>query len=95
MFKELKEKFIKELVLVALGLDKKIRIEFDMSDYAMEGILSIECKDRKWKSIAFFSKYLNKTKRNYKIYDKKILVVIKELENWKYLLKSAKFKFEV
>jgi len=27
--------------------------------------------------------------RNVKIYDKKILVVIRELENWRYLLESA------
>jgi len=66
-----------------------------MSDYVMEEILSIKCKNRKWRSIAFFSKSLNKTKRNYKIYDKEILVVIKVLENWKYLLEGAKFKFEV
>jgi len=34
MFKELKEKFTKELVLAALDLDKKIR-----------GVLSMKCKD--------------------------------------------------
>ena len=47
IFKELKERFTKEPVLAALNLDKKIRIEFDMSDYATEEVLSIECKDRK------------------------------------------------
>ena len=45
--------------------------------------------------MAFLSKSLNKTNRNYKIYDKKILAVIRGLENWRYLLKSAKFKFKV
>ena len=33
--------------------------------------------------------------RNYKIYDKEMLVVIWELENWRYLLEGAKFKFKV
>ena len=33
--------------------------------------------------------------RNYKIYDKKMLVFIKELENWKHLLEDAKLKFKV
>jgi len=41
----LKEKFTKELVLVALDLDKKMRIEVDTSDYTIGGILSIECED--------------------------------------------------
>ena len=33
--------------------------------------------------------------RNYKIHDKEILVVIRGLENWRHLLESTKFKFEV
>jgi len=44
---------------------------------------------------SFLSKFLNKTKRNYEIYDKEILVVIKRLENWRHLLEDIKFKFEV
>ena len=81
IFKELKERFTKEPVLAALNLDKKIRIEFDMSDYATEEVLSIECKDRKWQPVAFLSKSLNETERNYEIHDKKMLAVIKKLEN--------------
>ena len=48
VFKELKEKFIQELVLVALDLDKKMRIEVDVSDYVIGGMLSMEYKDGKW-----------------------------------------------
>ena len=33
--------------------------------------------------------------RNYEIHNKKMLVVIRGLENWRYLLKGAKYKFEV
>ena len=42
----MKEWFTKELVLVAPDLDKKIRMKVDVSDYAMEGVLLMECKDR-------------------------------------------------
>jgi len=34
-------------MLAALDLEKKIRIEVDMSDYAIGGVLSMECKDKK------------------------------------------------
>ena len=34
-------------------------------------------------------------KRNYKIYNKEILVIIRGLENWKHLLEGVKFKFEI
>ena len=44
-FKELKEQFTKKLVLAALDIDKKMRIEVNVLDYAMEEVLSMECKD--------------------------------------------------
>ena len=46
-FKELKERFTKELVLAAPDLDKKMRMEVDTSDYATGGVLSIEYKNGK------------------------------------------------
>ena len=44
-FKELKDRFTKEPVLVAPDIDKKMRMEVDTSDYATGGVLSMECKD--------------------------------------------------
>jgi len=77
----LKERFTKELVLATLDLDKKMRIEVYVLDYTTSGVLSMKCKDRRWRLVTFFSKSLNETKRNYKIHNKEILVVIRELEN--------------
>ena len=45
VFKELKERFTKEPVLAAPDIDKKMRMEVDASDYAMGGVLLMECKD--------------------------------------------------
>jgi len=56
-----------------------MRIEVDASDYATGKVLSIECEDRLWRLVAFLSKSLNETERNYKIHDKEILVVIRGL----------------
>ena len=95
MFRELKKIFTKELVLIVLDLDKKIRMKVNTSDYAMGGVLFIECEDRKWQPMAFLSKSLNETERNYEIHDKEMLVVIRRLENWRHLLEGAKYKFEV
>jgi len=39
VFKELKEQFTKELVLVAPDLNRKMRMEVDVSDYATGGVL--------------------------------------------------------
>ena len=70
-------------------------MEVDMSDYTMEGVLFIECKNRQQRLVAYLSKSLNKIERNYKIYNREMLAIIRGLENWKHLLKGAKFKFKV
>ena len=81
VFRELKEKFTKEPVLVALDLDKKMRMEVDTLDYVTGGVLSIEGEDGLWRPVVFLSKSLNETKRNYEIHDKEMLVIIRGLEN--------------
>jgi len=80
-FKELKKRFTKELVLAALDLDKKMRMEVDVLDYITEEMLSMECEDGLWRPVVFLSKSLNETERNYEIHDKEMLAIIQGLEN--------------
>ena len=94
-FRELKERFTKEPVLAAPDIDKKMRIEVDASDYATGGVLSMECKDGLWRPVAFLSKSLNETERNYEIHDKEMLAIVRGLEAWRHLLEGAQFKFEI
>jgi len=56
-------------------------MEVDVSDYATKEVLSMKCKDGKWRLVAFLSKSPNEIKRNYEIYDKEMLTVIRRLEN--------------
>ena len=70
-------------------------MEIDILDYATEGVLSIECKDRRWRPVAYLSKLLNEMEYNYEIHDKEMLTVIRELEAQMYLLEDTKFKFKV
>jgi len=79
-FGKLKAVFTTELVLVIPDIDKEMRVEADASNYAMGGVLSTKCKDGKWRPMAFISKSLNATKRNYKIHDKEMLAVIRCLK---------------
>ena len=94
-FTELKERFTKKLVLATPDIDKKMRMEVDALDYATGGVLSMECGDGLWKPVAFLSKSLNETERNYEIHDKEILAIIRGLEAWRHLLKGAQYKFEI
>jgi len=52
-----------------------------IKDYTTGEVLFMECEDEKWRLVAFLSKSLNETKRNYEIHNKEILVVIRGLEN--------------
>jgi len=45
-----------ESILVAPDLDKKMRIEVDVSDYVTGGILFMEYSDRKWRLVAYLLK---------------------------------------
>ena len=80
-FQELKEQFTKKPVLAAPDINKKMRMEVDASDYVTGGVLSMECKDGLWRLVAFLSKLLNETERNYEIHDKKMLTIIRGLKS--------------
>jgi len=94
-FEELKRRFTEKLVLVAPDLDKKMQMKVDTSDYATGGVLSMECEDNLWRPVAFLSKSLNETERNYKIHDKEMLAIVRGLEAWRHLLEGAQTKFEI
>ena len=69
-----------KLVLVAPDLDKEFRVEADASNYATGGVLSIKGSNKLWRPVTFIFKSLSDTERNYKIYDKEMLVVVRCLE---------------
>ena len=68
-------------MLTVLDLNKKIRMEVDVSDYATEKVLSMKYEDGRWRPVTFLSKLLNEIERNYEIHDKEMLAVIRGLEN--------------
>ena len=94
-FEELKERFTMEPVLVTPNLNKEIRVEVDVSDFTTGGVLSIKCKDEKWRPVAYISKSLNEAKRNYEIHNKGMLAIIWCLEAWRHFLKGAKNQFKI
>ena len=69
-----------ELVLIIPDLNKKIRVEADVLDFATGEVLLMKYEDEKWRLIVYISKSLNKAERNYEIHNKGMLVIIKYLE---------------
>jgi len=79
-FNKLKRMFTTKLVLAAPDLDKKFRVEADVSNYATGGVLSMKCSDEMWRPVTFISKSLSNTERNYEIHNKGMLAVVRCLE---------------
>jgi len=94
-FGRLKEIFMSEPVLAAPDLDKEMRVEADASDYATGRVLSMKCEDKRWRPVAYISKSLSDTEKNYEIHDKEMLAVIRCLEAWRHFLEGVRIKFEV
>ena len=95
MFDKLKRIFTTRLILAAPDLDREIRLEADALNYATGGVLSMKCSDKLWRPVAFISKSLSDTKKNYEIHNKEMLVVVRCLEVWRHFLEETTIKFEI
>jgi len=71
-------------------------IEVDSSDFATRAVLSQQsATDGKWHPVAFYSKSLSSMERNYEIHDKKMLAIIRALEEWRHFLEEATHPVEI
>ena len=95
VFDELKKTFTMRLVLAAPDLDKELRVEADALNYITGEVLSMKCSDDLWRLVAFISKSLSDTERNYKIYDKEMLAIVRCLEAQRHFLEGMVVKFKI
>jgi len=92
-FNKLKGKMANPPILAIPNSKQKLWLETNASGYAIGGVLSQQQEDSSWRPIAYLSKAMNKTERNYKIYDQELLAIIKGLKQWQqYLIRSDQFK---
>ena len=93
-FEELKQKITTQPVLALSRREGKFRVEVDVLGHAIEGVLSQE-QEGKWKPVTFLSRTMSPVERNYEIYDKELLAIVKVLDKWQQYLLDAVEKFEV
>ena len=91
----LKSGFISALILRLFNPSRKIVIKIYTSDYALRAILSQKSPNEKFYPVAFYSQKLTPVEINYKIHNKKLLVIIKAFKKWHHDFKGAKYKIEV
>ncbi|SJL15506.1 uncharacterized protein ARMOST_19006 [Armillaria ostoyae] len=80
-FQQLKNRFAIDVILRIPTGKGQFRVEADASEGAIGAVLSQE-QDGKWRPVAFLSKALTITERNYEIYDKELLAIMLALDEW-------------
>jgi len=81
-FQHLKMAFRLAPVLYHWAPDLPMMVETDASDYAIAGILSVTTLDLEICPIAFHSRSLHDTEKNYDTHDKELLVVFDCYKAW-------------
>ena len=77
----MKQKITTQPVLALSRREGKFRVEVDASGYAIGGVL-LQKQEGKWKLVAFLSRIMLPAERNYEIYDKELLAIVKALDKW-------------
>ncbi|KAF8747935.1 Chromo (CHRromatin Organization MOdifier) domain [Rhizoctonia solani] len=88
-FKALKQALIESPVLIQPDPYKEFFLECDASDFATGAVLNQKGSDDKLHPVAFLSKSLAPAERNYDIFDKELLAVVRALKEWRHLLEGT------
>jgi RNase H-like domain found in reverse transcriptase len=82
-------------ILVFPSKSGRFQVEADTSGYATGAVLSQLQDDGKWHPVGFLSKSLSEAERNYNIYDKELMAVIRALEAWRHYLEGSPHTIEI
>ena len=94
-FADLKDAITSEPVLIFPDDSRQFRVKADCSGRASGAELSQIGSDNVWRPVAFMSKSLSETERNYEIHDKEMLAIIRALKEWRHYLEGAAKQFIV
>ena len=75
-------------ILKIFNSRKPIRIETNASDMIIEACLC-QKYDGKWHSVVYFSQKVTPAEQNYKIHDKKLLIIVAALKTWRIYAERA------
>ena len=95
VFQELKDKLTSVSLLRHYNMNLPMMVKTDASDRVVAEILSQQHSDTEWYSVAYFSKTMALTECNYEIHDKKMLVIIRSLKQWRSELEGTHSQFQI
>src|SRR5882757_4404250 len=91
-FEEIIRMFCEAPILKVYDPSYPTRVEVDASGFATGGILTQKHLDGHWYPVAYRSQSMSKEERNYQIYDREMLGLIRALEDWRHFLEGISFE---
>ena len=91
-FNAIKKQFCEEPILKVYDPDLPTCVECGTSGFATGGILSQKHEDGLWHPVAYHSQSMSKEERNYEIYDREMLGLIRALEDLRHFLEGISFE---
>ena len=88
-FDKLKKRFTEEPVLAMPDHTKPFQIKCDASKYMSGAVLTQLDSNGDRHPCAFISKTFSPTERNYEIYDRELLAIIRALEEWRHYIQGS------
>jgi len=82
-FQKLKGLICEEPVLLMPKLEQPFELEVDASNYTIGATLNQRDELKHWHLVAYYSTTLSEMERNYNIYNKELLAVVKSLHHWR------------
>jgi len=80
-FDVLKKAVAEEPVLLFPRLTKPFEMEVDASAIAIGAVLNQKWEDRKTHPVAYYSESFSAPERNYNVYDRELLAIVKPYDN--------------
>ena len=88
-FNDLKTRFTSEPILMMPDQMKPFQIECDMSKYALGAVLTQLDSNGDRHPCTFISKMFSPTKKNYEIYNRELLAIIRALKEWRHYIQGS------
>ena len=91
VFTKLRQAFLKALILYHFNPEGHIRIETDVSGYAIGGVLSQLTLDNsgQWHLMAFFSQKMIPAETRYETHDDELLAIVQAFKTWRHYLEGS------
>ena len=94
-FRQFRNIFMSIFFLIHYDLLKRNRVETDVFNFVVAGILSQQNENDNWRSMMFWSRKMILAEQNYEIYDQELLIIVAAFKQWRHYLKNSFYSIKI